>query len=54
MKEVPGELEDVSLAAVVDVDQAIVPFDRYSSYALLQRVTAWALHFVKTASDYKR
>ena len=46
-KGVPEELRDVNLAAVVNVSEPVMFFDRYSSYTRLQRVTAWILRFIR-------
>ena len=45
--EPPSEEErDVCLAVTAQSEQPIIPFDRYSSFCHLQRVTAWVLRFL--------
>lgn len=44
---VPEEECEVSLMTTVQTKRPIIPLDRYSSFATLQRVTAWVIRFVR-------
>ena len=43
---VPEEEREISLVTTVQASQPIIPLEQYSSFAYLQRVTAWVLRFI--------
>jgi hypothetical protein len=46
---VPEEERNVCHLATATTAQLIIPFDRFSTFTKLKRITAWVLRFVKNA-----
>ena len=44
---IPEEEKEVSLVVLVQSVEPLIPFDRFSSFSHLKRVTAWIMRFIK-------